>query len=426
VTATSLAVIEVLVAKSLAQVRHARVTLLEVVRQFAAAQGVPDAAHRRHAEHYLALAERLAPQVRVTGRGVEQMDRELGNFRAAFDHCVADEDGDRALRLAAALEPYWTATCREAEGAELVDRALGLPARDAVVGRAWIARSILLRKDAMRQSVEDADTALALCLAADDLEGRCMALDLIAAHASYFGDHERARACAAEQRALAERLGDASLVATAVMRQSWSASHFREGRAFADEAIPLLRRCGNLRGIVEMSAGLVGGALKAGDLEGAAEAAEEGRLAAEELDEPFALCFGVGNAALAALFLQRVDTAERLMHQQIEILRRARIEGLWDEPALMLACVAAHHGELDRAATFFGFSQAVPSVPPADGEREIHDRLIATYIASARSSLGDRTWRRAALAGAAMTSDELCAFAALRPSGAPMSVTTRS
>ena len=183
-----------------------------------------------------------------------------------------------------------------------------------MVGRARIGALDPAAAGRDAQSVEDADTALALCSPPTILEGRCMALDLIAAHASYFGDHDRARACAAEQRALAERLGDPSLIATAVMRQSWSAGHFREGRAFADEAIPLLRRCGNLRGIVEMSAGLVGGALKAGDLEGAAEAAEEGRLAADELDEPFARCFGVGNAALAALFLHRMDAADRLMH----------------------------------------------------------------------------------------------------------------
>lgn len=415
VTGAPLAVIEALMTKSLAQVRHARVTLLEVVRQFAAAQPVPGAVHRRHAEHYLAVAERFAPRVRVTGRGVEEMERELGNLRAAFDRCVADGDGERALRLAAALEPYWAATCREAEGVDVLDRALSLRAGDKVLGRARIARAALLRRDAMDRSVEDAHAALALCLAGDDAEGRCMALDLIAAHASYFGDHDLARASAAEQRALAERLGDPALVAMAVMRQSWSAGDFLEARALADEAIPLLRRSANLRGIVEMAAGLVGEALKAGDLEGAAEAAEEGRLAAEELGEPIARCFGAGNAALAALFLERMDTAERFTLQQIEILRRERIEGLWDEPALMLSCVAAHAGDPARAATFLGFGAAMRSIPPADGERDVHDRLIARYITPARTSLGERAWRRSARAGAAMTPDELCAFAVLRP-----------
>src|SRR4051812_34641786 len=74
---------------------------------------------RRHAEHYLALAERLGPRVRVTGRGtpLEEMQRELANLRAAFDHWIADGDGERALRLAAAIGPYWTATSHERDGA---------------------------------------------------------------------------------------------------------------------------------------------------------------------------------------------------------------------------------------------------------------------------------------------------------------------
>ena len=124
----------------------------------------------------------------------------------------------------------------------------------------------------MDESAEDADTALELSTAAGDLEGRCMALDVVAAHASYFGESDRAQVLAREERALAEQLGDPYHVAMAVMRQSWSANGFGEARAFADEAGPLLRRCGNLHGIVEMSAGLVGAALHAGQYEAAADA----------------------------------------------------------------------------------------------------------------------------------------------------------
>ena len=85
-TGAPVATLDALVAKSLVQVRHQRVTQLEVVRQFAAAELArtpdADAVRRRHAEHYLALAERLGPQVRVAGRGpaLDEMERELGNL----------------------------------------------------------------------------------------------------------------------------------------------------------------------------------------------------------------------------------------------------------------------------------------------------------------------------------------------------------
>ncbi len=419
VTDAPAAVLDALVAKSLVQVRHQRVRQLEVVRQFAAAELAlapdADAVRRAHAEHFLMLAERLGPQLRVTGRGpaLDGMERELGNLRAALDHWIADRDGERALRLAAAIEPYWTSTGRQRDGAELLEAALTLASdtSERARGRARLARSILLRRIRMETSVEDADAALALSSAAGDLEGRCMALDMVAAHASYVGEPDRASAVAREERALAERLGDPYHLAMAVMRQCWSAGHLREARAFADEALPLLRRCGNLRAIVEMAPGVLGPALFEGDYEAAADAADEGLRAAEELGEPFALAWGIGNAGVAALFLERMDTAERLFRRQLEILRRERIDLFSDEAAVGLACIAAHADEVERAATLLGFGETVPGPPLAHGDRRVRDLLIAKFITPARAGLTEDAWKRAADAGAAMTLDELCEFA---------------
>jgi predicted ATPase/DNA-binding SARP family transcriptional activator len=412
VTEAPLAVLDALVAKSLATVHQQRIRQLEVVRQFAAAEFDEDAVRRRHAEHYLALAEGLASPVRVTGRGraFDALERELGNCRAALEHWVGAGDGDRALRLAAALEPYWSATGDYRSGAGLLDAALTLQASQRARGRARLARSILLRGIRMEESVEDADAALELCTAAGDLEGRCLALDMVSAHAAYFGDFERARALSAQERALAGQLGDPYLTAIAVMRQAWSAGDFTAGRAFGQEAIPLLRRCGHLRGIVEVTAGLVGGALFERDYEAAAATAQDGLRAAEEAGEPVAMAFALGNAALPALFLERMDVAEPLFVQQLELVRRERIDSLWCEAATGLACIAAHAGEPERAATLLGFGEAMPAPPAADRDREVRDRLTARYLAPARSALGELAWKRAVAAGAGMTPDEVGAF----------------
>ena len=87
--------------------------------------------------------------------------------------------------------------------------------------------------------------------------------------------------------------------------------------------------------------------------------------------------------------------------QQFEILRRERVDGLWDEAATGLACIAAHAGEAERAATFLGFGEAMPTVPAADRDAAMRDRLVARFIAPARAALGDRAWKRATAAGAA-------------------------
>jgi hypothetical protein len=364
------------------------------------------------------MAERLGPQVRVSGRGpaFDELEQELGNLRAALDHWIAAGDGERALRLAAAVEPYWTTSCHYLDGVEMVDAALSLApaASDRAHGRARVARAVLLRQVRIEESITDSDAALELCSAAGDPEGRCMALDMVAAQASYFGDRERARALAAEERAAAERLGDPYHLAMAVMRQGWAAGNYRDCRAFADEAIPLLRRCGNLHGIVEIAASLVGGALKDGDYEAAAEAAEEGLRAAEECREPFVLVIALGNAALPALVTGRMRVAEQRFRRQIETLRREGIEGWWFEPTLGLACIAADAGEHERAATLLGAFHALDGVTVSAGDRAFEAHLRATFMSPARAALGEREWQRATAVGASMTLDELCEFALAR------------
>jgi len=417
------AVLDALVAKSLAQVRHGRVRQLEVLRQFAAGElaRAPDAGavRRRHAEYYLALAERVAPQLRVSGRGrdLDNLQCELANLRAAFDHWIADSDGERSLRLAAALESYWTATSRQRDGMEMIEAALAHASgtSDRARGRARVARSNLLRPIDLEQSARDADAALELCSAAGDLEGRCMALDMVAAHAAYFGDGDRARAAAAEERALAERIGDPYHLAMAAMRQGWSAIEPRAAQAFADEAIPRLRDCGNLRGIIELSAGMLGWALNEGDYEAASVLAEEGLSAAKELGEPMALSLAVGNAGLAALFVERTDVAGQRLREHVEVQVREGLDWWSAEPVICLACVAAADGDAERAATLIGFGEAMPEAPVAAGDQLVRAALVDRFITPARAALGERRWKRAAAAGAAMTADDVIERVLERP-----------
>jgi predicted ATPase/DNA-binding SARP family transcriptional activator len=422
VAAAPVPVVDALVEKNLARADDGRITQLELVRQFAVAElgctQEAGALRHRHALHHLAVAERLGPQIRVSGRGTafDALEQELGNLRAALDHWISARDADQALRLAAAVEPYWTTSCHYLEGVEMVDAALSVTPDGSTRahGRARAARAVLLRQVRVEESIQDSDAALELCSAAGDLEGQCMALDMVAAQASYFGDLERAQALAAEERAIAERLGDPYHLAMAVMRQAWSAADHRECRAFADEAIPMLRRCGNLHGIAEISVVLLGAALGEGDYDSAVAVAEEGLRAAEDAGEPFVLGLTVGNAGLAALFAGRMDVAEERWCRAMEILRTERIEGFWGEPALGLGCIAAQAGDNERAATLLGAYGALPGVTKSPGELEIRDKLLATFIAPARAALGQRAWNRAAAAGAAMTPDELCRFAVAR------------
>ena len=102
-----------LVDKSLVVVDDAdggvRYRLLETIRQYAQerldASGDPAALRRRHADHYVALAEAAGPHL----RGREHLEwtgvvaRDIDNFRAALDWAVETPSPEHALRLVAPL-----------------------------------------------------------------------------------------------------------------------------------------------------------------------------------------------------------------------------------------------------------------------------------------------------------------------------------
>jgi predicted ATPase/class 3 adenylate cyclase/DNA-binding CsgD family transcriptional regulator len=89
-----------------------RYRLLETVRQYALEKlgesGEADAVRARHRDHYTNLAT-LLDQPSSAGRRqyVEQAETDIDNLRAAFTWSRDNSDYERALQLAAALQPFW-------------------------------------------------------------------------------------------------------------------------------------------------------------------------------------------------------------------------------------------------------------------------------------------------------------------------------
>jgi predicted ATPase/class 3 adenylate cyclase len=114
--------------KSLLRRTGERFWMLETIREYAhellEGGGEGEAVRRRHADHYLALAE-LAYAERFD-RGltwVRRLEAEHDNLRAALDH-LQDCDPLRALQLAGALGWFWLARSHFAEGTRRLEGAL--------------------------------------------------------------------------------------------------------------------------------------------------------------------------------------------------------------------------------------------------------------------------------------------------------------
>ncbi|MFC6017958.1 BTAD domain-containing putative transcriptional regulator [Plantactinospora solaniradicis] len=107
--------------------------------------GEEAALRRRHADHYLALAEQAEPQLRGPGQRewLRRLDAEAANLRTALDTFRRDGATEPALRLAGALVWYWFLRGRLTEARRALAGALAVPGEvpDAVRARAeaWYA-----------------------------------------------------------------------------------------------------------------------------------------------------------------------------------------------------------------------------------------------------------------------------------------------
>jgi predicted ATPase len=122
--------VQSLVDKSLVRVREGdRFWMLETIREYAAerleASTEADELRRRHAEHFLALAEETEPLAReVDTATLERLEREADNLRAALDLLEASGETQLVLRFAAALDDFWGVKGYLAEGRRRLELAL--------------------------------------------------------------------------------------------------------------------------------------------------------------------------------------------------------------------------------------------------------------------------------------------------------------
>jgi predicted ATPase/transcriptional regulator with XRE-family HTH domain len=108
-----------------------RFTLLETIRTYAldrlAESGEEEQARQRHAEYYLALAERAEPHLRTDEQQMwlDGLETERGNLRAALTWFIERTgDAEAGLRLAGALGHFWNTRSHVSEGRHWSTRAL--------------------------------------------------------------------------------------------------------------------------------------------------------------------------------------------------------------------------------------------------------------------------------------------------------------
>ena len=101
---------------------EARFTMLETIRAYALerleASGEADAITKRHAEHFLAVAEQIGPAWKTGDVDFLLLERDHDNFRLALAGLVARDDRESFVRLVVGLAGFWMhrSHVREAAG----------------------------------------------------------------------------------------------------------------------------------------------------------------------------------------------------------------------------------------------------------------------------------------------------------------------
>ena len=352
--------------------------------------GEAGATRRRHAEYYLALAERAKPE--LTGRRqvewLERLEWENDNLRAALEWSTANE-GTLALRLAAALWPFWYMHSH-AEGRRWLECALthqGEP--PALRAEALLGAGTLAWAEADDASAERlCEEARYLFQEAGDPRGVAGALKLLGMMAVGRDDHGRARTMLEQSLELFRQERDRAGIAICVMNLGILSSRLGDHQAAArlcEEAIALYRELGDRWGRAAALHSLGQCRWSQGDETHARQLFEESLAAFQEVGHQPGVAAAL--AHLGGVWASRGDygIAQGYLAESFAVAwealdRDQALHSLED-----LASVAARQGRLERAALLWG---------AADALRE-RLRLAATRSRQAETDAGIADLRRA-------------------------------
>jgi predicted ATPase len=421
VCSADLEILGSLIDKSLIREQEGRFLMLATIREYAAErlEARSDAAdlRRRHAEHYLALAEAAEPEI-LGGAQVEwlsRLERERNNFRSALGWALEQRDGDVALRLIGALRRAWVArgdlaeTRRWLEQALALDKAASPPIRaKALYGYGRVA---LVQGD-YDQAVPPLEESAAQFRKTGDARGLAFALADLGWIAAAQGAYGHARSLGEESLAVAREARDETTVAAAL--HALACTILDEGdsakaRPLFEESLALRRRLGDKRNAANSLAYLGVTALLEGDAALAGELLAEALELATELDNRLLVASVLVNLGLVALFDGDCQRARSLASDSLTFAER-----LGDKPTIVeclhvLAGAASAEARPRRAATLAGAAEALHAAigaPPSPAERAVGERFESGLRVHEDEALGS-AWAE----GKAMSLDRVLDYA---------------
>ena len=314
-----------------------RFTMLETVREYAAAQlaahGDEETTHRRrHADHFLALAEEAAQHLSGTtqARWLALLVADQDNLRAALRWAIDCGDTPIAIRLGAALWRFWHRTDAWTEGRTWLRSILALPApaddillSERVTVQRGAGMLAMIQSD-FSPAHDHLQAALAIARKAGDERGAARVLDNLAIVAKERGDFHGAVALHEQALATLREVGTPAEVA--VVLSNLGGAHdrlcnFRRSAEYTSEALDIYRSLGDTYSalIATINLGIVSRQL--GDYARARTLFQEARTLARESGN--LLIDATALSELGAIALDQSDpaTATNIAREVLELMR---------------------------------------------------------------------------------------------------------
>jgi predicted ATPase len=237
---------------------ESRYTMLETIREYAlgrlAQGGEGDAVRRRHAQYYLALAERSTSNLHQPPEAawMDNVEQEYGNLRAALGWAT-EHDPERVLRLADALGWFWQVRGFVREGRYWLDLTLAqatnvaAPIRAGALVMAGFLAHEMVDLEVAQPMLEE---SLSLYQELGDKDGQAWALNVLAMIASARGDYALTERLSSQSAALYDALGDNEGLSRALLLLGDSAhltGNYEHAYTTYSEGLRLSRQSGKQR-----------------------------------------------------------------------------------------------------------------------------------------------------------------------------------
>ena len=414
--------------KSLLRVDHAngdaRYHLLATVRDYALerlAEAAEDqTARRAHLRCFVGLVEQIEPGIDRGGeghgpgsleRGLDRLDAETPNLRAALEFARDCGDPIAALRIAVPLGHYAYLRGHYREVREWMDAAVAssphAPATLRAKALLGSGRLALLQCDYV-PAVRRLEAALRLYRELDDAQGIASVLQVLGSVAREQGRYARSMELHAESLAIAEAAGDWQAAANAhdsLGFASWLQRDFERATVECTAALGMFRELGHVVGIASSLLNLGAVARYQGSRERAAALLAESRSLSEGIGFREGIAWSLEQLGLLAA--DRGDPgAAPLLRSSLEVHRELRDR--WRTCSLLedLAALTLARGSPGQAVRLLAAAETMRGaigtvIAPCE-----HAQHAGT-VAAARAALGDDAFAAAWQQGVLTPIDDL-------------------